>query len=542
MGLGLKSAIKSITGGPKVLSDPIVEALNKESALWEKWKQGASGKRILIATSMTGYIHGSSMDRVLALALTEKGHQVAFLLCDSDLEACQIIKFSSYKPEQFMKSVSTPRCSSCAPHINKLFAPLGLPIFNFKSDRSQEPKQKENFLNMSFEELKAFQIGSVKIGMHAWAGAVRYFASTQFTGEPDAKEILIRFLVSGIRLHDSTSNVINEFKPNTLIAHHGIYIPQGVVSEVAHENQVSLMTWTASYRKGTFIFSPDETYHYSMVTEPTSNWEELELTKKQLSVLDKYLNSRWRGDNDWIKFSDSKVDQSVRKERKSDFFLALTSVTWDAELHYESRAFSSMRDWLAKTVEYFTENPALQLIIRVHPAEVTSPNKSRESMFDYVNSLKINLPPNIELIAATDKTSTYELIEKSRAVIVYNTKTGIEAAYRNKPVIIAGESWLRGKGIGWDVKNSEHYVEILDNFKSSQAMNFEQSKRAKQYAFHFFFRRMIRISIFSQSVSNDSLFPKHQPSLPDIIGSNDFNFQEILDSVVNGKTPSAVND
>ena len=537
MGLSLKSAIKSISRGPKVLSDPIVEALSKESALWEKWKQGASGKRILIATSMTGYIHGSSMDRVLALALTEKGHQVAFLLCDSDLEACQIIKFSSYKPEQLMKSENTPRCSSCAPHINKLFAPLGLPIFNFKSDRSQEAKQKEIFLKMDFEELKEFQIGSVKIGMHAWAGAVRYFASTQFTGEPDAKEILIRFLISGIRLHDSTSNVINEFKPDILIAHHGIYIPQGVVSEVAREKQVSLMTWTASYRKGTFIFSPDETYHYSMVTEPTSNWEELELTKKQLSVLDKYMNSRWRGDNDWIKFSDSKVDQSVSKERTSDFFLALTSVTWDAELHYDSRAFSSMREWLAKTVEYFTENPDLQLIIRVHPAEVTSPNKSRESMFDYVNSLKLNLPPNIELIAPTDKTSTYELIEKSRAVIVYNTKTGIEAAYRNKPVIIAGESWLRGKRIGWDVKNSEQYVEILDKFKSSQAMSFEQSKRAKQYAFHFFFRRMIRISVFSDPFSSDWLFPNRKLKLGEIAGKDDLNFQQILIGINQAITP-----
>jgi hypothetical protein len=519
------------------LNDPIMGAISKEAPLWEEWKKKADGKKILIATSMTGYIHGSSMDRVLALALTEKGHQVAFLLCDSDLEACQIIKFSSYKPEQLMKSVNTPRCSSCAPHIDKLFAPLGLPIFNFKSDRSQEPKQKENFLNMSFEELKAFQIGSVKIGMHAWAGAVRYFASTQFAGEPDAKEILIRFLVSGIRLHDSTSNVINEFKPDTLIAHHGIYIPQGVVSEVARENQVSLMTWTSSYRKGTFIFSPDETYHYSMVTEPTSNWEELELTKKQLSVLDKYMNSRWRGDNDWIKFSDSKVDQSVSKKRKSDFFLALTSVTWDAELHYESRAFSSMRDWLAKTVEYFTENPTLQLIIRVHPAEVTSPNKSRESMFDYVNSLKINLPPNIELIAATDKTSTYELIEKSRAVIVYNTKTGIEAAYRNKPVIIAGESWLRGKGIGWDVTNTAHYFETLNLFKDRPTMTFDQLKRAERYAFHFFFRRMIRISLFSDPYSIDWLFPKRNLKLSELVGSNDLNFQKILDAIDNSLTP-----
>ena len=153
------------------------------------------------------------------------------------------------------------------------------------------------------------------------------------------------------------TKVFQDFQPDTLIAHHGIYIPQGVVSEFARSQNVNLMTWTASYRKGTFIFSPDETYHYSMVTEPTSNWDRLVLTKSQESTLDKYMASRWSGENDWIKFSDSKVDQDKTFKDKSGFFLALTSVTWDAEIHYESRAFENMRDWLITTIEYLkTQN------------------------------------------------------------------------------------------------------------------------------------------------------------------------------------------
>ncbi len=519
--------------------DPICHAVSEERLIWETWKQSASGKRILIATSMSGYKHGSSMDRLLAVALTQKGYQVAFLLCDSDLEACQIIKFSSYKPEDLLRSVNTPRCSSCSSNIDKLFTPLGLPIYNFKSDRSIEFGLKSEFHKQSFEALKAFKIDSVQIGMHAWAGAVRYFASTQFTNEPHAKEVLIRFLISGIRIHSSMSSVFHDFKPDTLIAHHGIYIPQGVVSEFAVSKGVNLMTWTASYRKGTFIFSPDETYHYSMVTEPTSNWDSLELTKNQEVALDKYMKSRWGGENDWIKFSDSKIDQDKTFERKSDFFLALTSVTWDAELHYQSRAFENMRDWLVTTINYFKANPGQELVVRVHPAEISSPNKSREAMADFIKSLNIEFFPNITVIPPERNTSTYDLINKARVVIVYNTKTGIETAYRNKPVIVAGESWIRGKGIGWDAKDPHNYLEILDSFRNPLNMTQIQSKRAKQYAYHFFFRRMIRIAIFSTPYTSEWLFPNRKIKLEELAGIHDPNFQEILSSIIELRTPIA---
>lgn len=488
---------------------------------------------------MSGYIHGSSMDRLLALALTEKGHQVAFLLCDSDLEACQIIKFSSYKPDELLKSASTPRCGKCSSNIDKLFTPLGLPIYNFKSDRSDEHRLKIELENKSFAELRAFKIDTVQVGMHAWAGAIRYFATTQFTDEPHAKEVLIRFLISGIRIHSSMTKVFQDFQPDTLIAHHGIYIPQGVVSEFARSQNVNLMTWTASYRKGTFIFSPDETYHYSMVTEPTSNWDSLALTKSQESTLDKYMTSRWSGENDWIKFSDSKVDQDKTFKDKSGFYLALTSVTWDAEIHYESRAFENMRDWLKTTIEYFKTNPDQNLVIRVHPAEITSPNRSRELMTDFVNSLKISQFPNITVIAPDSNISTYDLVEKSRVVIVYNTKTGIEAAYRNKPVVIAGESWVRGKGIGWDAKNSPDYIEILNLFKDPLEMSPIQSMKAKQYAYHFFFRRMIRVSIFAKPYSSEWLFPNRNITLRDLVGNDDQNFQEILSGITELRTPIA---
>ena len=124
-------------------------------------------------------------------------------------------------------------------------------------------------------------------------------------------------------------------------------------------------------------------------------------------------------------------------------------------------------------------------------------------------------------------------------MIVYNTKTGIEAAYRNKPVVIAGEAWIRGKGIGWDAASPLDYLDILNNFEKPLEMSSSQRMRAKQYAYHFFFRRMISIKIFSNPHTNEWLFPNRNVGLKELIGTNDQNFKEILAGITTLRIPMA---
>ena len=58
-----------------------------------------------------------------------------------------------------------------------------------------------------------------------------------------------------------------------------------------------------------------------------------------------------------------------------------TNVMWDAQLDFPSNFFKNILEWLFFTVDYFINNQNLQLIIRVHPAEVdiSKPSKQRVS-------------------------------------------------------------------------------------------------------------------------------------------------------------------
>ena len=76
-------------------------------------------------------------------------------------------------------------------------------------------------------------------------------------------------------------------------------------------------------------------------------------------------------------------------------------------------------------------------------------------------------------------------------IIVYGTKMGVELSAVGKPVIVAGEAWIRNKGLTWDAQNQSDYFALLDRLPDMPAMSAEQIQRARMYAYHFFFRRML---------------------------------------------------
>lgn len=173
----------------------------------------------------------------------------------------------------------------------------------------------------------------------------------------------------------------------------------------------------------------------------------------------------------------------------------LTNVCWDAQLHYPANVFKDMIEWILVTIDYFSRRHDLQLIIRVHPAEVTASMPSRQRVMDEIKKYYPVLPNNIFLVAPENPLNTYSLMGQCNAVLIYGTKTGVELTSFGIPVIVAGEAWIRNKGITMDADTQEGYFEILDQLPLNSRMRAPEIERARKYAYHFFFRRMIPIEV-----------------------------------------------
>jgi hypothetical protein len=62
------------------------------------------------------------------------------------------------------------------------------------------------------------------------------------------------------------------------------------------------------------------------------------------------------------------------------------------------------------------------------------------------------------------------------------------------PVIVAGEAWIRNKGLTTDVTSRDQYRETLSRLPFGARLDERTVEQARKYAYHFFFRRMIPIS------------------------------------------------
>ena len=504
---------------------------------WTKREDTVKGVKVVIGSN-TG-MHGavSTFDSILSCALSLAGANVSRMFCDGAMPACLIPVYGqATPPEMLIKHQLTKRlCKACFNRGTHTHRPLGLPELRFSEFLTPEDYKNAETIAASVpvSSIPSWSLDNIAVGEHAYAGALRYFAKGDIEDEVDGNAVLLRYLEGAILTKLAYERMIKKCSPDVVVLHHGIYSPQGVAADVCRKSGVRVVTWVVAYRKSCFIFSHDDTYHHTMMTEDTKAWENLNLSELQEEELFGYLASRSKGDLDWIYF---------HKEPSSDFITyaktkgidttkplvtILTNVMWDAQLHYPANAFKGMKEWIIGTVDYFINRPDLEIVVRIHPAEVRGSIKSRQKVGDILKETYPELPKNIHIVYPDEEASTYALTGASNAVIIYGTKMGTELAPLGKPIIVGGEAWIRNKGITQDATTPENYYQILDTLPYQEGEFIPDKDRSRNYAYHFFFRRMIPLpflepngtgAMFDLNVRDiSSLKPGKYPGLDTII-------------------------
>ncbi len=478
---------------------PIVSA---DARMWQNARTAAAGgRRVLLASSIGGYAHAVTLESALGAALTFRGADVHVLLCDAALPACAECEASFYPNlTQFVAAGPAPDlCRDCRWPAERVYRTLGFTVHKYSDwiTPDDAAAARETARTLPAAEIQAFTLDGVAIGEHAYAGALRFFASGSLDSEPMGDAVLRRYLEGALRTAYVSRRLMRSVGFEAAVFTHGIYVPWGIVGEVARSEQVRVVAWNVAYRKRRFIFSHDDTYHHTLMTEPRDHWEQRQLSPAEDAALGRYLASRRDGLFDWIVFHRPQRTDAAETARRLRLDPArpviglLTNVTWDAQLHYPANAFPNMVEWLVRTCEYFATRPDLQLLIRVHPAEISGFPQSRQPVLAELRKRLPQLPPNIVVVPPDSDMSTYTLMSLCNAAIIYGTKTGVELTSVGVPVIVAGEAWIRNKGLTYDASTPAEYFEILGRLPFADRLTGSHLARARRYAYHFFFNRMI---------------------------------------------------
>lgn len=463
--------------------------------------------RVLIATSVGGHLAALQFDSYLAVALTLRGVRVAFLLCDAALPACMAAQHDWYpNRDRFLNDGSRKDiCQACFPIGDAFLRPLGLPVYRFSqfAEPGDRPKIARETAGIGSGAARSFQFRDLPVGEHALAGTLRFFARADLEGVAKGEEVFWRYLEAGCQTALTAERLSQAFDYDVLIAHHGIYIPQGLWVAATRQNGRRVVTWNPGYKKNSFILSHGDSYHHTMITEDVALWDGGPLDSGREAALMAYLEKRRTGESDWISFGSGAggtfagcLEQLGLDPGKPTIGM-LTSVTWDAQLHYESNAFSDQLQWVDASLDAFKDRKDVNLIVRIHPAELTGNIPSQQKIADHIAAHFPALPPHIAVIHPENPMNTYALMEGCDSVLIYSTKMGVELTARGIPVIVAGEAWIRDKGFSTDARSPEHYRQIVGGLPGGRRLEPEKQARAQRYAHHFFFRRMVPLPGFT---------------------------------------------
>jgi hypothetical protein len=510
---------------PRPKGFPAWDELTGASQLWRDRRPGRRGK-VLIASNVGGHGPVSMMESMLAAALAVRDADVEIVLCDGMLPGCLRAEYNETPDASVIveRKLAETTCPSCLWRGRSMFEPMGLKVHFLSELITPEEREQARRLAASIPAaaIETYEVDGLKVGEHARAGALRYYARGDLATEPDGEQVLRRYFEASLVSVIAYERLLAQGGYDAAVFHHGLYVPQGQVGEVCRKHGVRVVNWFVAYRANSFILSHDDTYHHTLMTEPTSVWEEMEWGERQRGEIDAYLKSRWHGVRDWIGFHEKPSEdmeafaRTIGLDPARPIIGMLTNVVWDAQLHYPTNAFPGIIDWTLETIDWFAARPDLQLLIRIHPAEIRGTARSRQPMAAEIAARYPALPPNVFVIAPESDVSTYAAMELCDSVLIYGTKMGVELTSVGIPTVVAGEAWIKNKGLTLDAASREEYFAILERLPLRARLTADVMEKAKKYAYHFFFRRMMPLPFMRRDDS--ALFFKADIASADDLG------------------------
>ncbi len=518
-------------------------ALTAGSQAWAQRRPGRRG-RVLMATNIGGHGPATMLESTLAAALALRDADVEIVLCDAALPACLRAEYSDLPDDTILPERRLPStfCPSCMQRGRAMFEPLGLKIHYLSELVTDEERAEARAIAdaIAVEDIEDYAWRGLRIGEHARAGALRYYTRGDLDDEPMGETILRRYLEASILSAAAYLRLLTANAYDVAVFHHGLYVPQGPVGEVCRSLGVRVANWVVAYRNNSFILSHEDTYHHTLMTEPVSAWEDMAWGDRQRADIAAYLKSRWHGGRDWIGFHERPEEdiggfvRSIGLDPDKPVIGMLSNVVWDAQLHYPANAFPNLIDWAVRTIDYFAGRPDLQLLLRVHPGEIRGTAPSRQPLLAEISKRIPILPPNVFVIPPESPVSTYAAMALCDSVLIYATKMGVELTSVGIPVVVAGEAWIKNKGLTYDAVDPVQYFEVLDQLPLGRRLTPDVVDRALKYAYHFFFRRMIPLP-FLKRVESNLFFTVDIASVDELAQGRTPALDVVCDAILDGR-------
>jgi len=461
-------------------------------------------------------------------ALRLQGIPVIHFVCQSAMTPC-VLGTDRSRPE------AVPPCMACVEESLTLYHRAEIRLF----EETHDPELEQELERLDLDGLIDFTKCDIPLGQIVLP-SLRWILRRHHL-EPDAATLYFyrQYILSAWRVAEQFQSLVEEARPQAVVVFNGMFYPEATARWIARQRGIRVIAHEVALQPTSAFFTEGEATAY-----PIEIPADFGLSAEQNARLDAYLVQRFHGNFSmagirfWPEIRSLGDDFWERAGKFKQIVPVFTNVVFDTSQGHANVIFSDMFAWLDAVREAIRAHPETFFVIRAHPDESRPGKESRESVRDWVLKNRVNEEPNVLFVDAQEYFSSYELIQRSKFVMIYNSTIGLEAAILGLPVLSGGKARFTRQPVVYLPRDSADFRARLEEFLGAGRV--EAPAEFRSNARRFLYYQLFRTSLpFGQYLEEDGVWRGFvrlkRFAWTDLLPENSATMRVILEGILMGK-------
>jgi hypothetical protein len=537
-----------------------IAAMARRVARGEPQPTGAPVAFFKASTGIDDLSWNSGFHLLASWALRLKGIPVVYFACDAGMSKCVLgtNRDNPYKAmpcrscvyqsktlyaelhsndfpgtaRQGRRSRSGTRATDPAGLLREVATASGVYWFDFQRNE----KLSKAIAGLSVEELMRSAWEGLPLGALCLPGLRWILRIHHLNDDENTRYLLREYILSAWNVAQKFSDFLDRTHPRAVVVFNGQFFPEATARYVARKRGIRVITHEVGLQPASAFFADGEATAY-----PIRIPDEFELNDEQNAKLDAYLTKRFQGDFTMagIKFwADMKgLDESFLQKAAGfkQIVPIFTNVIFDTSQPHANTVFEDMFKWLDMTLEVIREHLETLFVIRAHPDELRVRKSSRETAAAWVEASGADKEPNVVFVGPRETLSSYELIQKSKFVMVYNSTIGLEAAIMGAAVLCAGKARFTQYQTVFFPQTVEEVRRKMQEFLEAEKIDVppEFKRNARRFLYYQLFRTSLPFGDFLEPSVRTTQTRLKSFGLEVLLPENSKAIEAIFDGLLN---------
>lgn len=489
-------------------------------------------RQTVVSFNASTRLKGLSLNAAFAMltgwSLRLQGVRVANFVCQRGMTRC--VLGTDQNDVRRM-----PPCAECLVQSTAIYKKSDLVWMDFY----QSTDLAKSLQNTKFSTLKNFRYEGIPLG-ELCLPSMRWVLRRHHLEDNEDTQILYRhYILSAYKVAKKFEQLGNELHPRSVLVFNGMQFPEATVRWMAHKHRVPVYSHEVGMRPFSAFFTEGEATAY-----PVDILDDFQLSEAQNQRLDDYLSKRFKGDFSmagvqfWPEMSG--LDEGLLKKMESfkQVVPIFTNVVFDTSQPHANVVFPHMFAWLDRVLEVIKAHPETLFVIRAHPDEFRPGKVSQESVTDWIQKNQPESLPNLVFVGPNEFFSSYEMIQRAKFVMIYNSTIGMEASILGKPVLCAGKTRYTQLEAVFFPENQDAYLQTLEDFLNAGEVKAPEEHRMNARRFLYF--QLYRTSLpFDRFIEPDGIWPGFVRlkafNWQDLLPENSVTFNTISQGILSGE-------